>query len=168
MTTAVCSRIAASFPTRGQAEAAIDELYHMGFPREGIGIAAPNEAPRPARTPEGELEEKGGRGATIGAAAGGIAGALVGGLVAASLPGIGPVLTGGLLSEVILATAAGAAAGSYLGPFVALGMSEQDAKELGKELKTGRTLVFLKSSERTTEAVDILHHHGGRLSTIST
>lgn len=155
MSTTVSSAIAASFPTPGQAEAAIDELYHGGFAREDIGIAAPGEVPKPAQTPSGKLEERGGEGAAIGTATGGVAGAVLGSLVAATLPGVGLILTGGLIAEIILATAAGATAGSYLGPFIAIGLSQHEAEHFSSELKTGRTLVFLKAS--------VLQRHGGRL-----
>jgi hypothetical protein len=168
MSTTLSSTIAASFLTRGRAEAAIDELWHSGFAREDIGIAGPNEPLRKAQTSGGALEESGGQGAAFGAATGGVAGAVVGGLVAALVPGIGMVLTGGLLAEVILAAAAGAAAGSYLGPFVALGMSNDEAKHFSRDLKAGRTIVVVKADQRALEALEILHRHDGQGATRST
>jgi hypothetical protein len=161
MSTTVSSAIAASFPSRGQAEVAIDELYHSGFAREKIGIAAPGSLPRRAQTASGKLEERGGEGAAVGAATGGVAGAILGSLVAATLPGVGLILTGGLIAEIILATAAGAAAGSYLGPFIAIGLSEREAEHFSSELKAGHTLVFLKAFERAPQAIEILQRHGG-------
>jgi hypothetical protein len=168
MSTTVSSTIAASFPTRGQAEAAIDELWHSGFAREDVGIAGPDEPLRKAQPSGAALEESAGQGAAIGAATGGVAGALVGGLIAALIPGIGMVLTGGLLAEVILATAAGAAAGGYLGPFVALGLSNDEAKHFIGELKAGRTIVVVKADQRAPEALEILHRHAGQVAIKST
>jgi len=162
MSTAVSSTIAASFPTHEQAEAAIEELWHSGFAHEDIGIAGPNEPVRTAQTVGGALDEAGGHGAAVGAATGGVAGAVVGGLVAALVPGIGMVLTGGLLAGVILASATGAAAGGYLGPFVALGLSSDEAKHFSGELKAGRTIVVVKTEQRAPEALEILHRHAGR------
>jgi hypothetical protein len=161
MSTAVSSTIAASFPTHDQAEAAIEELWHSGFAHEDIGIAGPSDTLRKAQTAGGALDESGGHGAAIGAATGGVAGALVGGLVAALLPGIGMVLTGGLLVEDILATATGAAAGGFLGPFVALGLSSDEAKHFSGELKAGRTIVVVKTELRAPDALEIFHRHAG-------
>jgi hypothetical protein len=161
MATQTSSVVAASFETSGHAEAALDELWHSGFSREQIGMAAPGHAVEQAETPAGKLEETAAEGAVVGATAGGAIGALAGVLVTTLIPGIGPVLTGGALAGVGLGTAAGAAAGTYLGPFLALGLTKQQSKDCGTHLQAGRTIVLVNAPERSTEAREIMHRHGG-------
>jgi hypothetical protein len=151
----------ASFDTQGQAEAAIDELWHEGFRREQIGMAAPGRPATEAETPGGKLEEKAAQGAVVGATAGGAIGTLAGALVSTLIPGIGPVLAGGLLAGVGLGAATGAAAGTYLGPFIALGLSHDESRHLDSQLSTGRAIVIVKAPDRPELALDILRRHGG-------
>ena len=44
---------------------------------------------------------------------------------------------------------------------MALGMSEADARRYTNELKGGRTVVVVEAGDRSEEALEILHHHGG-------
>jgi hypothetical protein len=153
--------VAAVFDTRGQAEAAIDELWHMGFSHHQVGILTPGGHEVEATTRMEPAEERAASGAVTGAVAGGAVGVVAGALAAGLIPGIGPVLAGGMLTAIILGGAAGAAVGTYLGPFVALGFSEAEARHYGEALKSGRTIVTVKAGDRTPEAVAILHGHGG-------
>lgn len=153
--------LVAVFDTRGQAEAAIDELWHAGFQHEQIGILTGGGAVTQATTATGKIEDDAGTGAVAGAVAGGALGAVAGALVAGLIPGVGPVLAGGILTATLLGGAAGAAAGSYAGPFVALGLSDVEAKNWESELRAGRTLVSVQAGDRSAEAQTILQSHGG-------
>jgi hypothetical protein len=160
--------VSASFDAQGQAEAAIDELWHEGFEREQIGMAAPGKPATEAQTPGGKLEERAAEGAVVGATAGGAIGTLAGALVSTLIPGIGPVLTGGLLAGVGIGAATGAAAGTYLGPFVALGLGHDESRHLDSQLKAGRAIVIVRAPNRPDLALDILRRHGGKPAAIGT
>ncbi len=159
------STVAAVFDDRGHAEAAIDELWHMGFAREAVGVVTPNGGVREATTSTEHIEENAGSGAVRGAVAGGTLGTVAGALAAGLIPGVGPVLAGGLLASIIvggaLGGAAGAAVGTYLGPFVSLGFSEEEARHYEHAVKEGRTIVTVQAGDRSPEALQILHDHGG-------
>src|SRR5262249_31558085 len=124
METSTANTIVMLFDERGQAESAIDELFHAGFGEDQVGIMMPDGAIRKAETPTETSEEIAAEGAVAGAVSGTVAGAVVGALVTGLIPGIGPVLGGGILTGTILGAAAGAAGGSYLGPFIAMGLTE--------------------------------------------
>jgi len=156
-------RIWATFQRRGQAEAAIDELRHAGFTPEQVGWAVPGEGVRQARTPAGKVEDAAGKGALVGSAAGGALGAVGGALISVLFPGIGPVLTGGILTAIAGSIAAGAAGGAYLGPFVAMGLSQENASRYARALKEGRTLVAVQASDRSSEVTTTLRTHGGNV-----
>ena len=157
--------VVAVFAERGSAEAAIDHLWHEGFPKERIGLAAPGERFRQASTATEAVEEAGADGAVMGAIQGTTAGALAGALVAATIPGIGPILGGGILASIAMGTATGAAAGAALGgfagPFVAMGLSEEDAHRYESQFRAGRTIVVVQPSEAEDpeRAVMLLRSH---------
>lgn len=151
------------FDTRGPAETAIDKLWHAGFSHEQVGWAGPGEAMTEAETPPGKVEEAASKGAVIGSISGGTLGALGGALLSVLVPGIGPVLAGGILTAVIAGAAAGAAGGVYLGPFIAMGLSEQESHEYAQALREGRTIVAVRAGDRAAEATSILRRQGARV-----
>ncbi len=161
MTHAQPETVVAAFPTRAQAEAAIDELWHNNFREEQVGIAVPGHGTVKADTTTGPLERSGAEGAVAGAVGGGMVGSVVGALVAGFVPGIGPALAGGLLLGIITGAAAGAAAGGFLGPFIALELSANDARRYQKHFEAGRTIVVVKAGDRALDALAILRSHGG-------
>src|SRR5262249_58280106 len=85
----------------------------------------------------------------------------------AFLRGLGRVLAGGLRPGIVRGGAAGAAGGSYLGPFLALGFSEHEARHYHSELKAGRTVVMVRAEDRAADAVTILRSHGGQTASTS-
>ena len=148
------------FSNRDKAEAAVDQLWHAGFRKEQIGLAAPGEDLHRATTPTEGVEEKAADGAVVGAVSGSAVGAVAGALIAATVPGIGPVLAGGLLAGLISGAAAGAALGTFAGPFVAMGFSEMQAKRYATALRTGRTVVIARVPDRADKALMILESNG--------
>jgi hypothetical protein len=150
--------VVAVFQDRSSADSAIDELWHAGFPREHIGILVPGEGMSPAHTAMEPLEDKAAAGTTKGAVAGGVAGAVAGAMAVSLVPGMGPVLAG-----VALGAAAGAALGTFAGPFVALGLSEEEAHRLEHEHGGGKTIVVVRTDEQPERVVEILHSHGGTI-----
>jgi len=95
-----------------------------------------------------------------GALAGGTVGAVTGALVSLLIPGLGPVITGGLLTVLLASTAAGAAGGSLIGPFIALGLSEDEARYYENQFSAGRTILVIRPRGRDEEARRVLRRHG--------
>src|SRR5262249_21223732 len=128
MTTNHDSLVVAIFPTRAQAETAVDHLWHEAFTKDQVGMAAPGEEIHQAHTTTESIEERGAKGAAAGAVAGTGVGAVAGALVLLAFPGLGAVLAGGMLAGILVGAGAGAALGSFAGPFLALGIPESKAK----------------------------------------
>lgn len=159
MATTDQATILAVFDEGGQAEVALDRLWHAGFRREQIGIVKPGRIDE-AKTPAGEVEHAAARGAATGAVAGGTLGAITGALLTGFIPGIGPVVAGGLLTGLVAGAAAGAAGGAYLGPFIGMGLSEDEARRYEGNIQAGRTVVAVRPGDQHDKAVEILEHYG--------
>ena len=161
--------VAGLFPDRAAAEQAINALKAAGFTGEQIGVAMRD------RTAQGVLIEETGTQVTEAAATGMIGGGLLGGLMglltgigALAIPGIGPVVAGGILAEALgiaggtaLAGAGiGAAAGGLVGALVGFGIPESEARHLETGFRAGRVLVTVEAGSRVLEAMAILDRHG--------
>jgi hypothetical protein len=164
------STVAALFADRDRAERAIEALRDAGFTREQIGIAMRD------RSVQGELVEKTGthaaEGATAGIVGGGILGALAGFLVATgalTIPGIGPVVAGGVLASTfgivggtaVAGAGIGAAAGGILGALIGMGIPEHEARHFEEGVRSGGVLVTVTAPGRAADAVAVLERHGG-------
>ena len=144
----------------------MDALRHAPFPERDIGFLSPTgvrarrtgHADRPASStrPRTGRRHRGGRRAARSAC---VAGAAV---AVGLIPGIGQVLAGGAPARRSSAAgAAGAALGTYLGPFI--GMRHVDdtlAHRVEDELRGGRTVVTVHTADRVEDAMDLLHDHG--------
>lgn len=162
--------IAGMFHDRATAEAAINDLRAAGFRSDQVGIAMRD------RTEQNTLVEETGTHAAGGAVTGALGGGLLGGVVgflvgagALAIPGIGPVVAGGLLATTfglaggtaIAGAGIGAAAGGLVGALVGLGIPEEEARHFETGFKSGGILVTVKADERVMEAMTILERHGG-------
>jgi hypothetical protein len=145
------------FGHRTQAEAAIRELQDAGFPRGSIGVAMRD------RVEQGDLLQDAGSDAAAGAATGAVSGGLVGGLIgllgSLLIPGLGPVVVGGVLASTLTAAGVGAVTGGLLGVLVGLGVPEEDARHFDNAIRSGGTLVTVDAGARTSEALEILGRH---------
>ncbi|MBY0526358.1 MAG: general stress protein [Gemmataceae bacterium] len=150
--------VIAVFPDRLLAEAAVDELWHAGFPKNRVGFAAPGEAFHQASTKTEANEERAATGAVAGAATGTVLGALAGAVATVALPGLGAIITGGVLMGMGAAT--GAALGTFAGPFLAMGFSKEDVERYENDVRAGRSLVVVQTEDRGEEAVAVLRSHG--------
>jgi len=161
--------IAGLFHDRFAAEQAIHALKADGFAPSQIGVAMRD------RTAQGVLIEETGTSAaataTTGALGGGLLGGLVGFLVGAgalAIPGIGPVVAGGVLASTfglaggtaIAGAGIGAAAGGMVGALVGMGIPEEEARHFETGLRAGGTLVTVGAGGRADEALAILERHG--------
>ncbi len=162
--------IAAIFDDRSAAERAINDLKAAGFRGDQIGVAMRD------RTAQGELVEDTGTKAAEGAVSGALGGGLLGGLAgflvgigALAIPGIGPVVAGGVLASTfgiaggtaVAGAGIGAAAGGLVGALVGLGIPEEEARYFESGFRSGGVLVTVKPGNNVTQAVDILERNGG-------
>ena len=164
--------VGALFQQRSDAENAINALKARGFRGDQIGIAMRD------RTEQGTLIEdtgsKAAEGATTGAVSGGLLGGVVGFLVGAGallIPGIGPVVSAGILTAALGTAGAtavagagiGAAAGGLVGGLIGLGIPENEATYFETGFRKGHILVTVNAGSRITEAVDVFQQYGGDL-----
>ncbi|MDQ2884529.1 MAG: general stress protein [Chloroflexota bacterium] len=120
--------------------------------------AAPSETTvqaqrkEPAATDEpGFLEE---RGTSI--ITGSVIGGTLGAVAAMLIPGIGPILAGGLLA----ATFGGAAIGGIAGGFLSMGLPEHRARYYEQQFQAGHIIVTVKAGDRQQQALNTLRHYG--------
>jgi hypothetical protein len=145
-----------AFPDRASAERAIEDLRVGGWPEEDLGFLVRDET---AEARE-ERAERTAEGAVTGMAAGGLIGGLGAVAVSLMIPGVGPIIGGGLLATLFGGAAMGAGAGGVLGAIGGLGVPEEEARFYEEELRAGRPLVGVRG-DRAEEAAAILHRHGG-------
>ena len=146
------------FTNRPDVESAIRELKAAGFGEERIGVALQD------RDEQRDLMETTGSEAAEGAAKGAVSGGVVGGVIgllgSLLIPGVGPIVVGGVLASTLTGVGIGAATGGIVGALVGLGVPEGDARHFDQGLRSGRTLVTVNAGARTAEALTILDRHG--------
>ncbi|WP_414578749.1 general stress protein [Anabaena sp. CCY 9402-a] len=159
------------FSNRRDAEQALHELKHSGFPMDRVSVIAQN-ADRDddmAGTPVQEkVGNKADEGATTGAISGGVLGGLGGllvGLGTLAIPGIGPIMLAGATATTIATTLAGAGigavAGGLLGALIGLGIPEERARVYEERVRRGHYLVIIDGTDaEIAQAEAILHRRG--------
>ena len=151
----------AMFNDRSDAERAIQALFDAGFTEHDVGVAMRD------RMEEKELMSSTGAEAGHGAAAGAVSGGLVGGLIgllgSLLIPGLGPIVVGGVLASTLTGAGIGAATGGLIGALVGAGASEEDARHFDAGFREGRTLVTVSTGTRTHEAIAILERNNADL-----
>src|SRR5437763_10212247 len=96
------------FSDQMQARQAVNDLQRAGFRDDQIGFAVRDQTGTARDTAP---VTKAGEGAATGVVAGGILGGILGAAGALLIPGIGPVIAGGILAATLTGAAVGAAAG---------------------------------------------------------
>jgi hypothetical protein len=168
--------VVALFEERSEAEDAIRDLKNAGFTNEQIGVATQDRVGAgKARSEETPVDDDPGRivegtasglaeGAAVGAVTGGVIGGLVGLVSSLLIPGIGPLVVGGVLASALMGLGVGAATGGLIGALVGMGVPEQDARYFDAGLREGRTLVTVSDTQGASEeALGILQRHGADL-----
>jgi len=151
----------AAFEDRNEAELAVDELEQSGFKHDQIGFALRgSEAVRGGMITDAQ-GTKDGKGALTGMVTGGMAGGVLAAAASLLLPGIGPVVAGGILAAFFGGAVAGTAVGGILGAMAGLGISEDEARFYDREFHAGRAIVAVQAGSRMQEAAGILRRHGG-------
>jgi hypothetical protein len=155
------STIVSAFDDRNEAELAVTELEQAGIPRGEIGFAIRGQDVVAGGMITDAQGTKDGSGAVAGATAGGIVGGVIGAAAAALIPGIGPVIAGGILTTALGGVAAGAATGGILGALSGLGVSEDEAQYYQRMFESGKAIVTVRAGEKAPTACQILENHGG-------
>ncbi len=146
------------FDSHGKAVQAVENLREAGFTSRNISIFAPD--PREAENYAEELGVNVIKGGATGVAAGGILGGVAGwvaGLTALTLPGAGIVIAAGPLAAAMVGAVGGASVGGFAGVLVGLGLPRRAAEEYNRELKEGRTLVFVHTDGEFGRAELAMH-----------
>ena len=152
--------VAAVFPTREQAEAAIEDLRSQGFADDDIGLVVPE--PGRYRVEDHESEEIG-RGIVTGAAIGVPIGSLAGlALAAVAVPGVGVLGLSGLAIGLLGGGFWGAFIGSFGGLVarIAAGADEEHWCEI--PVDSSEILVIAQAGASFSEAHRVMHRHGAR------
>jgi hypothetical protein len=142
--------VAGIFSSRDKAEEAVRELHSLGIPNDRIALLTPGMTDeRVEREVPTADSEQPGMGQAMGGAVGGamgVAGGATLGAAAASLlvPGVGPVIAGGLLGAAILGaggTVTGIAAGEALENELESGLPHDEIYLYEDALRKGRSVV---------------------------
>jgi hypothetical protein len=148
------------FDERDDAELAARDLRERGFKDDDIGYAW--------RDDKGKTHQEGnkaGEMAASGAGTGVVLGGIIGAAAALLIPGIGPVVSGGLLATALAGGATGAVAGGVAGgvsgALVGLGIPEDEAKYYDSQLREGRTLMTVRAQDRYDDASDVIRRRRG-------
>jgi hypothetical protein len=150
------------FDDRQMAERAVDELQRAGFADDQIGFVI-----RGADDVRGGMivdaeGTKDGKGAVTGAVTGGMLGGILAAAIAVLIPGVGPVVAGGVMAAFFGGAIAGTAVGGIFGAMTGLGISEHEARYYEQEFNAGRAIVAVRAGTRAAEAADLLTRLGGR------
>ena len=150
------------FDDRRAAEQAVEALYQAGFRDEHIGFVIRGaEDVRGGMIVDAE-GTKDGKGALTGAVTGGMLGGVLAAAIAVLIPGVGPVVAGGVMAAFFGGAIAGTAVGGIFGAMKGLGISEDEARYFEQEFNSGRAIVAVKPQGRAADAARLLTQFGGR------
>jgi hypothetical protein len=149
------------FYDRYQAEQAIDDLEQAGFSSDDVGFALRGSDVARGGMVTDAVGTKDDAGAAAGAVTGGVVGGLLGAAAAIVLPGMGPILAGGILATSLGYAAAGVAVGGILGAMTGARLTEEEAEFYNRQFNEGRAIVTVRSGARDVQAAAILRRHGG-------
>jgi hypothetical protein len=163
-----------------QAQRAIDALQDAGYSDGQIGFVRRGTQTAEGATPIETGDHHGETGHGVGT------GALIGGLIGAAaallIPGVGPVLAGGVLAQTlgasilggaVVGAVGGAVAGGLVGALTDMGVPEEEAHYANEHFEAGRTIVTVDDVEaesilREYGAYDIYANRSGSVAPINT
>jgi len=148
------STVVGVFPDRAHAEQALTELHNLGFKDDQIGYVVHHDKDK------GVSGKKPEEGALLGAASGGVAGGLIGAGASLLIPGIGPVIAGGVLTAILGGLVAGTLLGGLTGALVKLGISEEEARYYQSEFEAGRPIITVEAPGRQQQVLDVFRRCG--------
>ena len=149
--------VVAVFDHREQAESAVRSLQENGFGSDEIGFAM-RQPDANVETPE---QARDAHAAVTGAATGAVVGGLLATAASVLIPGVGPVLAGGILASFVGGAVAGTAVGGVIGALSGIDMELDDQQKLIDHFEQGRCLVVVKNTANADQAVALLEAAGG-------
>lgn len=154
--------IAAVFPSRHAAEAAVDELRRLGLGSDRLGVAVHgDELYTFERDAEGSMERDMAAGAVLGLPIGALAGIA---LVGLAVPGVGSVGVGGILAA---GAAGGGLGGAMLGGVLGTAAAADDLRAHqdleAVALEPGQVLVAAAGHGHADAVRAVLERHDGRI-----
>jgi uncharacterized protein (TIGR02271 family) len=153
----ITQTIVGLFHERRHAEEAIRDLKAAGFTEQQIGVAMQNREEQQSLIDD--TGSQAAEGAAKGAVSGGIVGGLIGLLGSLLIPGVGPIVVGGVLASALTGAGIGAATGGLIGALMGLGVPEEDAQHFDRGIRAGGILVTVNAGARAQEAISILRSH---------
>ena len=145
------------FPDSSGAESAVRELKQIGFTDQEIGVLMqePGKATFDSDNEPGGRESEG-----TEAVDESLAGGLIGLLATLLIPGMGPLLLGGVLASTLAGAGVDAAASGLMSIVMGLGATRAAAEYCERGVQNGGILVTLNAAERTSEVVALLEKYG--------
>ena len=147
------------FPSRADAERAINEIHNVGVPNDEISFLYRNEEGKVREVDAGKVSSNTpGEGASAGATTGAVVGGLAGLAVATGiLPVLGPLLVagpliaalgiGGAVGTTAAGAVTGAVAGGLIGALANLGVGKERAQRYQDRVMAGDILVAVHADE---------------------
>ena len=139
---------------RAEAESVVGNLRLAGFPQDSVSVLMVTPEEQGASEDLANVDDQTGQGAgevasgvAKGAAIGGTTGVLAG-LATLAIPGIGPVLGGGIL--LALFGGSGAFVGALSGAFATEQVSEQVIERYGMALREGQAVICVTAPDADT------------------
>jgi len=155
------STVVGLFQTREDAQCAVEGLKRLGLDENNIGFAMrDSENTITDTTTTDRSTADAGEGAVGGAVAGGLLGAVLGAAAALLIPGVGPIVAGGILASALGGAAIGAAAGGLLGALTSMGVPEEEARYYDQEFQSGRIVVTARADRYYDRATQIMRECG--------
>lgn len=156
--------VTAVFSTMMEVERAVRELERAGVPNEAISIIAGDEAGRHKEYLEKShhASQKAGAAAISGASFGGGVG-IIASLVALAIPGVGAIVAGGAVVNVLVGLGIGAAGGGLISAFQSMAIPHEEAPLYEEAVRRGALMVAVEVEEpMEKEVVDLMAENGGR------
>ncbi len=151
------------FDGPNHAEQALNGLKQAGFTPEQVSVVAQDKKDVQQMAQNTDMAGEGAAGGAVtGGLLGGIAGFLVG-ISALVIPGIGPIVGGGILLSTLAGAGIGAVAGGLVGALMGHGVPEDDAREYEGHVKAGSILltVHALSADEERQAREIFDSVSG-------
>jgi hypothetical protein len=161
MQTATKTLLVGVFDDRLEAGRAVDELEQAGFTHDSVAFVLRGSDVTRGGTVTDTVGTKDEHGMVTGAITGGVMGGLLGAAAALVIPGVGPVLAGGILATSLGYAGAGVAIGGLLGAMKGAGLSEAEAQFYERQFRSGKAIVTVRAGDREAVAAAILKKHGG-------
>jgi hypothetical protein len=153
--------VVGAFTDHESALRAMEELRGAGYADDQLALVSRTHVPEAPSPEEVEQQKQSGHAAVGGAAAGAVLGAVTA-LGLSLIPGVGFLAAGGLLVNALGGAAFGAAAGTFLSPFLALELSEVEAHRYANDVEAGKTVVVVRAINPSdiADVKDLLIRHG--------